>query len=130
MMERLKTLKGFRFKRHRYYNLSSRRLRQIEDFLQKRILQIEQFSEKADDIFGATQRVGTVKSVNSESLALQIVANIKADPFASYEELSDILGIPRRTLARRMKELVSAGLIRRSGAAKNGHWEIVEGAAG
>ena len=129
MMERLKTLKGFRFKRHRYYNLSSRRLRQIEDFLQKRILQIEQFSEKADDVFRATQKVGTVKSANSESLALQIVANIKADPFASYEELSDILGIPRRTLARRMKELVSAGLIRRSGAAKNGHWEIVEGAA-
>lgn len=95
----------------------------------ERILQIEQFSEKADDVFGATQKVGTVKSVNSESLALQIVTNIKADPFASYEELSDILGIPRRTLARRMKELVSAGLIRRSGAAKNGHWEIVERAA-
>lgn len=82
-----------------------------------------------NDVFGATQKVGTVNSANSESLALQIVANIKADPFASYEELSDILGIPRRTLARRIKELVSAGLIRRSGAAKNGHWEIVEGVA-
>jgi DNA-binding Lrp family transcriptional regulator len=45
-------------------------------------------------------------------------------PFISYEELSDVLVIPLRTLARRMKELSEVGSIRRVGAAKNGHGEV------
>lgn len=124
MLDRLKALKGFRFKRHKHYNLATRRLQAIEDILQKRIVQIEQFGEKADDVFKITRKNGTVNPINSESLALQIIVNIKADPFISYEELSEVLGIPRRTLARRMKELVVAGCIRRVGANKNGYWEV------
>ena len=124
MLERMKALKGFRFKRHKYYNLPQDRLRSIEKFLQSRILQIEEFAQKADDIFEISTKCGTVNPVNSESLALQIIANLKADPFVSYEELSELLGIPRRTLARRMKELAEAGAIRRIGAAKNGCWEV------
>ena len=69
-------------------------------------------------------KIGTVNSVNSESLALQIVANLKADPFVSYDELSELMGVPRRTIARRIKELADDGKIRRIGAAKNGHWEV------
>ena len=53
---------------------------------------------------------GTVNPVKGESLALQIIANLKADPFVSYEELSELLGIPRRTLTRRMKGLAEAGI--------------------
>ena len=114
-----------RFKRHKYYNLSSDRLRSIEDFLQKRISQIEQFGAKADDIINISAESGTVNPVNAESLALQIIANLRADPFVNYEELSDIMGIPRRTLARRMKELVASGAIKRIGAAKNGYWKVL-----
>ena len=68
---------------------------------------------------------GTVNSVNGESLALQIIANLKADPFVSYDELSELMGVPRRTIARRIKELADVGKIRRIGAAKNGHWEVL-----
>jgi DNA-binding transcriptional ArsR family regulator len=124
MLERMKALKGFRFKRHKYYNLPQDRLHSIEKFLQSRILQIEEFAQKADDIFEISTKCGTVNPVSNESLALQIIANLKADPFVSYEELSELLGIPRRTLARRMKELAEAGAIRRIGAAKNGCWEV------
>ena len=69
-------------------------------------------------------RSGTVNPVKGESLALQIIANLQADPFVSYGELSELLGISRRTLARRMKELVEAGEIRRKGPSKNGYWEV------
>ena len=104
--------------------LDSRNVRAIEVFLQKRISQIEQLREKADGCLPAKSKSGTVNPVNGESLALQIIANLKADPFVSYEELSELLGIPRRTLARRMKELAEAGAICRIGAAKNGCWEV------
>ena len=124
MIARLNALKGFRFKRHKYYNLPSDRLRAIEDFLQKRISQIEQLREKADGCLLARPKSGTGNPVNGESLALQIIANLKADPFVSYEELSELLGIPRRTLARRMKELSEGGAICRKGSAKNGYWEV------
>ena len=127
MLERIKALKGFRFKRHKYYNLPQDRLRSIEKFLQSRILQIEEFAQKADDIFEISTKCGTVNPVNNESLALQIIANLKADPFVSYDELSELMGVPRRTVARRIKELADAGRIRRVGAAKNGHWEVLRG---
>ena len=124
MVFRLNALKGFRFKRHKYYNLPSDRLRAIEVFLQKRISQIEQLRDKADDYLQAKSKSGTVNPVKGESLALQIIANLKVDPFVSYEELSELLDIPRITLTRRMKELAEAGVIRRIGAAKNGYWEV------
>ena len=127
MLERIKALKGFRFKRHKYYNLPQDRLRSIEKFLQSRILQIEEFARKADDIFEISTKCGTVNPVNNESLALQIIANLKVDPFVSYDELSELMGVPRRTVARRIKELADAGRIRRVGAAKNGHWEVLRG---
>ena len=127
MLERIKALKGFRFKRHKYYNLPQDRLRSIEKFLQSRILQIEEFAQKADDIFEISTKCGTVNPVNNESLALQIIANLKVDPFVSYDELSELMGVPRRTVARRIKELADAGRIRRVGAAKNGHWEVLRG---
>ena len=127
MLERMKALKGFRFKRHKYYNLPHDRLRSIEKFIQSRILQIEEFAQKADDIFEISTKCGTVNHVNNESLALQIIANLKADPFVSYDELSEFMGVPRRTVARRIKELADAGRIRRVGAAKNGHWEVLRG---
>lgn len=127
MLERMKALKGFRFKRHKYYNLPQDKLRSIEKFLQSRILQIEEFAQKSDDIFDISTKCGTVNPVNNESLALQIIANLKADPFVSYDELSELMGVPRRTVARRIKELADAGRIRRVGAAKNGHWEVLRG---
>ena len=58
MLGRLNALKGFRFKRHKYYNLPAGRLRAIEDFLQKRILQIKQFREKSDDTFKLPRKNG------------------------------------------------------------------------
>lgn len=65
-----------------------------------------------------------VNSANEDSLALQIIANLKADPFLSYDELSELMGVPRRTIVRRIKELADAGKIHRIGSSKSGHWEV------
>ena len=40
MTPRLTRLKGFRFSRHKYYNLPAARLKIIEDFIQRRIAEI------------------------------------------------------------------------------------------
>lgn len=100
------------------------RLRAIEDFLKKRILQIEQLRDKNDVFLQATSKSGTVNPLNSEKWHCKIIANLKVDPFVSYDELSEILGIPRRTVTRRMKELSVSGAITRKDTAKNGYWAV------
>ncbi len=60
------------------------------------------------------------------SLALQIKSNLRADPFMTYVELAELLQVSESSIARKLKDLQASGEIRRIGADKNGHWEVVE----
>lgn len=122
---RLANLKGFRFKRHKYYNLPVDRLRRIEDFLQKRISEIIEYGEKADELLRITKVGESVNHVNSESCALQIKEYLKADPFITYNEIAELLRMSPSSIARKMKALQESGEIRRVGADKNGYWEVL-----
>lgn len=51
---------------------------------------------------------------------------IKKNPFVTASELSEILGISLRKTKENMRKLHEAGLIRRIGPDKGGHWEVVE----
>ena len=51
---------------------------------------------------------------------------IRKNPFITQEELSTKLGIARLNIIKNMKKLQENNIIRRVGATKNGHWEIVE----
>ena len=125
--------KGFRFKRHKYYNLPVDRLHKIEDFLQKRVSEIVEYGVKADRFLSLSGKECTVNCADcsvqctqkSDSLSEQIKQDIRADPFITKIELSEILQVSPRWIARKMKDLRSAGEIRRVGADKNGHWEVV-----
>ena len=134
-------LHDFHFKRHPYHNLSVERLGAVEKFLRKRADQIVEFGDDADKLIYISEKSGTVNHVNEhgdgtlkvlslvkadESLTLQIKANLRADPFMTRQELSQMLGIPLRTLSRRLKQLQDNGEICREGAAKNGHWRVLK----
>ena len=134
MKERLDGLRGFRIKRHPRYNLPVRRIEAIEDFTQKRIREICEYGAKADDFLAIQADECTVNRTqdsvqcthNSDSLSEQIKQNMRADPFITKMELADLLQISPRWVARKMKDLQASGEIRRVGADKNGHWEVVE----
>ena len=134
MKERLDGLRGFRIKRHPRYNLPVRRIEAIEDFTQKRIREICEYGAKADDFLAiqadectVNRAQGSVQCAhNSDSLSEQIKQNMRADPFITKMELADLLQISPRWVARKMKDLQASGEIRRVGADKNGHWEVVE----
>lgn len=125
MTNRLKGLKGFRFKRHKYYNLPVDRLRRIEDFLQNRITKIIDYGKQADVFLNLSPNDDSVNHVTGSSLEKQIKENLKADPFITYAELADLLQVSPSSIARKMKDLHVAGEIRRVGADKNGYWEVV-----
>ncbi|MBO4728918.1 MAG: winged helix-turn-helix domain-containing protein, partial [Spirochaetaceae bacterium] len=46
--------------------------------------------------------------------------------YISQTDLAAQLSITRETINRNMKKLQNQGIIRRIGADKNGHWEILE----
>lgn len=134
---RVRRLHGFRFCRHKRYNLPAERLERIEDFTQKRIAQILEFGCAADEYLKITNRFCTVNSTaggadctigmnRHDSLSLQIVQNMKADPFITKDELAEILQVSPRTIAARLKELQADARIRRVGPPKTGHWEVLE----
>ena len=133
MLDRLKALTGFRLKRHPRYNLSTRRIDAINDFLQKRINHIFEYGENADELFAAPDESCTVNhtnlkigcTVSSDALAYQIKQNMRADPFITKTELAEILNVSPRWIARKMKDLQTAGEIKRMGADKNGYWLVL-----
>ena len=121
----LERLRGFRFKHHKYYNLPVDRLHAIEDFLQKRASEILEFGDRSDDLLKIEAVSDSVNHVTDGSLALQIKSNLRADPFMTYVELAELLQVSESSIARKMKDLQASGEIRRVGADKNGHWEVV-----
>ncbi|MBQ2631941.1 MAG: HTH domain-containing protein [Kiritimatiellae bacterium] len=132
MTARLSALKGFRIKRHPKYNLSSRRISAIEDFIQKRIREISEYGCRADELLSISGKQCTVNNTNgmgectvkSDSIGIQIKQSMNADPFITKMELAEILQVSPRWIARKIKELQESGEIRRIGADKNGHWEV------
>ena len=69
-----------------------------------------------------TVKVSVKVTVNQQ----KIIEVIKENPFITQEELAQIIGLSRKSIIQNMKKLQDNGLLKRVGADKNGHWEIVE----
>lgn len=135
LLASVEKLRGFRFRRHQHYNLPGWRLDLIQRFLQKRIDDILRFGEKADEnlrvrrkpvgVNSKTEvtRVGVANTL--DALALQILWNMKADPFVTAKGLAETLGVEQRTVERRIRTLREGGMIRREGEDKTGHWAVL-----
>lgn len=124
MKARAKRLVGFRFRRHANYNLSTRRLRIIEDFLQKRIAEIINYVGKVGENRELSTDDDTIKSKNNVGDDT-IICNLKADPFITADELADILTVGVATVKRQLAKLQDAGRVKRVGSNKTGHWEVL-----
>lgn len=55
-----------------------------------------------------------------------IIQEIQKNAFVTASELSEILGISLRKTKENMRKLREAGLIRRVGPDKGGHWEVID----
>ena len=85
----------------------------------------EKSSEKnqsINDTAKITQKITVKITVNQQ----KIIGVIKENPFITQEELSSIVGIARLNINKNMKKLQVQGIIKRVGADKNGHWEVIE----
>ena len=65
-------------------------------------------------------------TVNLTEVQQNIVNAIKQNQFASQTKIAKELSLARETVNRNMKKLQEQGIIKRVGADKNGHWEVIE----
>ena len=129
MLARLEKLRGFRFKMHPRYNLPAERVHLIEEFLQNRIAKILKYGEKADEFLPLSEASETIPNTHDETNETndkeRLKAELRADPFVSYDELAELLGISRATVARWIAALLKSGEIERVGSRKAGSWRVL-----
>ena len=59
-------------------------------------------------------------------LQVQLLDFIRSNPAVSYDELAAMTQKDRTTVMRNMGKLKEAGILRRVGSKKTGHWEVLE----
>lgn len=121
-LARLEILKTFSFKRDKYYNIPLDRLEMIQKLQQMRI----------DEIIDSNRDLAHNKRITDKSdtktpmeLENKIVTLIKKDPFISRAIMSDKLSVSSATIGRSLRKMQDNGMIRRVGALRGGHWEVV-----
>ena len=62
----------------------------------------------------------------SEKTSEKIVAQIQVNARVTIAELANITGVTTRSVERNLKKLQDAGVIKRVGPDKGGHWEVLE----
>ncbi|MBI9065271.1 MAG: winged helix-turn-helix domain-containing protein [Marinilabiliaceae bacterium] len=67
------------------------------------------------------EKVGEKLTINQQA----ILNLIQSNPYTSAKELSTKIGISSRKIEENIKKLKEAGIIKRVGAAKGGHWEMI-----
>ena len=80
--------------------------------------QIEEYKHSIGDESHSAKADGT--------MALRIMEALRSEPSATMDNLSNTLGIARRTLVRYMNRLQEDNKIKRVGGRRYGHWEIIK----
>ena len=91
------------------------------------ILPIEKPEESSQkSTLESTQKSEQKSSQKSSQKSTQkILELIREKPEITTSEMAEIIGIPRRSIAKNIKKLKLDGIIRRIGPDKGGHWEVV-----
>lgn len=84
--------------------------------------QIEEYKHSIGDEFHSAKTDGTMDG----TMALRIMEALRSEPSATMDNLSNTLGIARRTLVRYMNRLQEDNKIKRVGGRRYGHWEIIK----
>ena len=137
MIDRLKGLEKFEFRPHEHFAMPGNRLAVIQYFVRKCISDLAAKREKST-IYA--EIAGMRDTINSKSVASgagwenaektegekltdeALLSVLRESPTATRTTLAQRFGVSSATIARRLKALQSAGLIRRVGSRKTGAW--------
>jgi ATP-dependent DNA helicase RecG len=83
--------------------------------------------EFADDRQGNQFRVTLKRTdVQAAKVSEKVLAALRADPAATIAELATVVAVTTRTIERALNKLHQHGRLVRVGAAKGGHWQVLD----
>lgn len=65
------------------------------------------------------------EKLSRAEIKIRIVKSLKEDPSCTYGTLSKMFNISRSSIATYLKSLSEAGVVKRVGSDKDGHWEVL-----
>ena len=83
--------------------------------------QIDEYNQSMSEESHSAKENGVLDG----TMALKIIEALQSEPSITMDNLSQTLGIARRTLVRHMNKLQEDNRIKRVGGRRYGHWEIV-----
>jgi len=101
-------------------NYVEKKLEFIEKILTGKIRNIEETNKKQQNV---TVNV-TVNSGKNVTVKDNIISIIKQKNNITISEMANLLSVDRRTIFRNMEMLKTAGVIKRVGSDKSGHWVV------
>jgi ATP-dependent DNA helicase RecG len=72
------------------------------------------------------EKVGEKVGENLTQNQIQILENIRSNNKISAAKLSEIIGISSRKIEENIRKLKQRGLLKRTGSAKGGYWEVLD----
>nr|WP_240193379.1 RhuM family protein [Desulfobulbus alkaliphilus] len=75
---------------------------------------------------GAIKMQGAPLKASLSDFQMQLLDFIRSNRTVSYDELADMTQKDRTTVMRNIGKLKDAGILRRVGSKKTGHWEVIE----
>ena len=75
---------------------------------------------------GAIKMQDAPLKASLSDLQVQLLVFIRSNQTVSYDELADMTQKDRTTVMRNIGKLKDAGILRRVGSKKTGHWEVIE----
>ena len=77
-----------------------------------------------EEIIRNEKRVTVKVTVKVTVNQKKILEAVKKNPYVTLDNLSEKIGISRKSIAANVKKLQEAGMLKRQGANKNGYWEV------
>ena len=71
-----------------------------------------------------TEKVTEKVTDNLDEKSLQILSLLSEDPAYTSSVISEKLGISRKTVSQRLKEMKERGIVERVGSDRKGYWNI------
>ena len=119
-------------KEMKYVNMFNQGVKRVQDMLRENgnkkaafdvskltVFCVEVYSNEEETLEKISEKI-------SEKTSEKVIEAIRQKPRITAEELSQMLGVTRRTIEINIKNLRESGIIQREGGRKSGYWVIVD----
>lgn len=119
-------------KEMKYVNMFNQGVKRVQDMLRENgnkeaAFDVSKLTVFCVEVYSNEDEISEkISEKTSEKTSEKVIEAIRQKPRITAEELSQMLGVTRRTIEINIKNLRESGIIQREGGRKSGYWVIVD----